>query len=81
MCVKTRNKAVAEGVTAGILFGTSAIFTRFLGGLDAFSITFWRLFIASLALLVIAFIFHAPLNFNLIRKNLREILILSVFLG
>ncbi|MEM3627841.1 MAG: DMT family transporter [Candidatus Bathyarchaeia archaeon] len=81
MCTKTRNKAVAEGIAAGILFGTSAIFTRFLEGLDAFSITFWRLLIASLALLVITFIFHAPFAFNLIMKNLREILALSFFLS
>ncbi|MEM3576975.1 MAG: EamA family transporter [Candidatus Bathyarchaeia archaeon] len=81
MCVKTRDKAMAEGIAAGVLFGTSAIFTRFLVGLDAFSITFWRLLIASLALLAIAFIFHAPLNFNLVRKNLREILVLSFFLS
>ncbi|MGB9676528.1 MAG: DMT family transporter [Candidatus Bathyarchaeales archaeon] len=81
MCVKTRSKAVAEGMAAGVLFGTSAIFTRFLVELDAFSITFWRLLIASLALLVIALVFHAPLNFNLVRENLKEILVLSLFLG
>jgi len=81
MCVKTRGRAVAEGVVAGVLFGTSAIFTRFLVGLDAFSITFWRLLIASLALLAIALIFHASLNFNLMRENLKEILVLSFFLG
>lgn len=81
MYVKTRSKAVAEGIAAGVLFGTSAIFTRFLEGLDAFSITFWRLLIASIALLALTFVFHAPLNFGMIRKNLREILVLSFFLG
>lgn len=80
MFAKTRNMALAEGITAGILFGTSAIFTRFLEGLDAFSITFWRLLIASLVLLVLALIFHVPLNFNIMSKNIREILVLSVFL-
>lgn len=54
MCVKTRGEVVVEGVAAGVLFGTSAIFTRFLVGLDAFSVTFWRLLIASLALVTIA---------------------------
>jgi len=81
MRAKKRNRAIIEGVTAGTLFGTSAIFTRFLGELNAFSITFWRLMIASLALTVLASIFRIPFNLNLTRKSLKEISALGIFLG
>jgi drug/metabolite transporter (DMT)-like permease len=46
-----------------------------------FSITFWRLAIASLALILLAFIFRIPFNLKLARKSLKEIFALSIFLG
>lgn len=80
MRVRTRRLAVTEGITAGVLFGTAAIFIRFLQSLDVFSIAFWRLIIACLALAIILIVLGKSFNFNLVRKNLKELFILSVFL-
>jgi drug/metabolite transporter (DMT)-like permease len=66
---------------AGILFGTAAIFIRFLPNLDTFSIAFWRLIIASLGLAMILALLRKSFNLSLVRKNLKELLFLSVFLG
>jgi len=81
MHVRTRKLALTEGITAGVLFGTAAIFIRFLQNLDAFSIAFWRLIIACLILAIIIIVLGKSFNFNLVRKNLKELLILSVFLA
>jgi len=78
---RTRKLALTEGVTAGVLFGTGAIFTRFLKNLDAFSIAFWRLIIASIALAMALFIVGKSFKFNLAKKNLKELFVLSFFLG
>jgi len=79
--MRTRKLALTEGVTAGVLFGTAAIFIRFLQNLDAFSIAFWRLIIACLILAIILIVLGKSFNFNLVRKNLKELLILSIFLA
>jgi len=81
MLVRTRKLALTEGITAGILFGTAAIFVRFLQKLDTFYIAFWRLIIACLTLAVILMVLGKSFNFNLVRKNLKELLVLSFFLG
>jgi drug/metabolite transporter (DMT)-like permease len=81
MRVRTRKLALTEGIIAGVLFGTAAIFIRFLQNLDAFSIAFWRLIIACLALATILFVLGKSFSLNLVRKNLKDILILSFFLG
>ncbi len=81
MRVKTRKLALTEGITAGVLFGTAAIFIRLLQNLDTFYIAFWRLVIACLALAVILIFLGKSFNFNIVRKNLKELLILSFFLG
>jgi drug/metabolite transporter (DMT)-like permease len=81
MRVRTRKLAVTEGITAGVLFGTAAIFIRFLQNLDAFCIAFWRLVIACLTLAIILFVLGKSFNFNIVRKNLKELLILSIFLA
>jgi drug/metabolite transporter (DMT)-like permease len=78
---RTRKLALTEGITAGVLFGTAAILIRFLQNLSAFYIAFWRLIIASLTLAVILIIFGKSFNFNLVRKNLKELFILSFFLS
>ena len=78
---RTRKLALTEGITAGVLFGTAAILIRFLQNLNAFYIAFWRLIIASLTLAVILIIFGKSFNFNLVRKNLKELFILSFFLS
>lgn len=81
MRVKTRSSALAEGIAAGALFGTASIFIRFLQDLDAFSIAFWRLIIACLTLAIIFIFSRNVLSFDLVKKNVKDLFILSVFLG
>ena len=81
MRVRTRKLALTEGITAGVLFGTAAIFIRFLQNLDAFSIAFWRLIIACVALAMILIVLGKSFHLNLVRKNLKELFILSFFLS
>jgi drug/metabolite transporter (DMT)-like permease len=81
MSVRTRKLAITEGITAGVLFGTASIFIRFLQNLDSFSIAFWRLIIACLALAVILVVLKKSFNFSLVRKNLISLSILGFFLG
>ena len=81
MRVRTRKLALTEGIIAGVLFGTAAIFIRFLQNLDAFSIAFWRLIIACLALAMILIVLGKSFHLNLVRRNLKELFILSFFLG
>jgi len=76
-----RKRALVEGVLAGTLFGTAAIFIRLLGGMDVFSIAFWRLVIAFSALAVITFFSRKPFRFGLLKENLVRILLLGVLLG
>jgi drug/metabolite transporter (DMT)-like permease len=78
---KTRKIALAEGITAGVLFGTAAILVRFLEGLDTFSIAFWRLVIACAALALILLVLRKSFVLNLVRKNFKDFVILSFFLG
>jgi drug/metabolite transporter (DMT)-like permease len=78
---RTRAGALAEGVVAGVLFGTAAILIRFNQDLGAFSIAFWRLIIACLTLIVVLVLARRSFSFGLIRSNLRELLILSFFLA
>ena len=81
MRVRTRKLALTEGIIAGVLFGTAAIFIRFLQNLDAFSIAFWRLIIACLALAMILIVLGKSFHLNLVRRNLKELFILSFFLS
>lgn len=78
---RTRKLALTEGITAGMLFGTGAVLIRFLGALNAFSIAFWRLTIASITLAVIFLILKKSFGFKLMRKNVRELIVLGFFLG
>jgi hypothetical protein len=45
-----RNPALLKGLSAGILFGTAAIFIRLLYDVDSIVIVLGRLLIASLAI-------------------------------
>ena len=81
MNVRTRKQALTEGVTAGILFGTAAIFVRFLPDLSAFAIAFWRLVIGFLALAAVSFFLRKPFHGNRVQENLKDLFILSVLLG
>jgi drug/metabolite transporter (DMT)-like permease len=79
--VRTRKQALAEGITAGVLFGTAAIFIRFMQNLDTFSIVFWRLIIASLTLAAVLVLLKKSSSLNFVRKNILDLLALSLFLG
>lgn len=81
MRLRTRKLALTEGIIAGVLFGTAAVFIRFLQNLDAFSIAFWRLVIACLTLAILLIVLGKRFNFKIMRKNLKELFILSVFLA
>lgn len=81
MQAKARRRALMEGVAAGILFGTAAIFVRYARGIDAFSIVFWRLAITLITLCMITIFFYKTVQLDLVRKNARKLMILSVFLG
>jgi len=81
MPTRTRKLALTEGITAGVLFGTAAIFIRFLQSLDAFSIAFWRLIIACLILVIILLVLGKSFSLDILRKNLKDLCILSFFLG
>ncbi|HYB68697.1 MAG TPA: DMT family transporter [Candidatus Acidoferrales bacterium] len=72
---------MAEGVTAGVFFGTAAVFIRYLQVLDSFSIVFWRLVIACVALVAVLVVCRQVFQFRLVRENLKELLVLGVFLG
>jgi len=78
---RTKKLALVEGATAGVLFGTAAIFIKFLQDLDTFAIVFWRLTIASILLVVTSFVLRKSINLNLVKKNLGKLSILSVLLG
>ncbi|MEM2366618.1 MAG: DMT family transporter [Candidatus Bathyarchaeia archaeon] len=81
MHVKARKLALIEGIIAGILFGTSAIFIRYLQNFDAFSIAFWRLVIACIVLAIGLFMLKKTFSFSLVRKSLGNLFVLSIFLG
>ena len=81
MHMRTRKLALAEGAIAGVLFGTAAILIRYLQGLDAFSIAFWRLTIACIALATILILLRKSFYLGLVRNNLKEFFVLSVFLA
>jgi drug/metabolite transporter (DMT)-like permease len=78
---RTRKLALTEGITAGVLFGTASIFIRFLQDVDTFSIAFWRLIIACLSLAIILVVLRKSFTFSLVRKNFKDLVILSFFLG
>jgi drug/metabolite transporter (DMT)-like permease len=73
--------ALAEGITAGVFFGTAAIFIRLLKGVDVFSIAFWRLIIGAGALVMILLFLRRTLSRKLVQRNLKDLAVLGVFLG
>jgi len=81
MVKRGRQLALLEGITAGTLFGTGAIFIRLLTDINVFSIALWRLMIASAALAFIMLAFRRKLETSLVRKNLKHFLVLGLLLG
>lgn len=76
--VSKRGISVAEGALAGILFGSAAILIRFIP-LESASIAFWRLVIASAALLLVAMILRLKLIYD--RRGLMTIFLLGALLA
>ena len=68
-------------MVAGALFGTAAIFIRFLADVSVFSIALWRLVIASLIMAIAVVVFRRTFNWSDVRRDFRRILILGILLG
>ena len=69
-----------EGVAAGVLFGTAAIFIR-LTDFNVFSIALWRLIIASLMLVILLLAVKGKISTRLLSDNSKHFLVLGVLLG
>jgi len=78
---RSRRTALTEGFIAGILFGTSSIFIRLLDVLSVSSLAFWRLVIASVLLVGITLILKKTFNLHTVKKNIKQISFLGIFLG
>jgi drug/metabolite transporter (DMT)-like permease len=80
---RNRKIALLEGITAGTLFGTAAIFIRVLSlnGLSAFSIALYRLIIASAFLALLLVVLRKPIAQDLLKKNWLRILFLGFLIG
>lgn len=81
MFERNRRTALIEGVLAGILFGTAAIFIRFLSALNVSSIAFWRLVIASATLGIILFLLKQRFKFDKVRANAKHTILLGGLIG
>lgn len=77
---KSRQFALLEGIAAGTLFGTAAVFIR-LTDTNIFSIALWRLIIASAILAIIILLFNRNLYANLQKSSFRHFLVLGILLG
>jgi len=73
--------ALIQGIIAGTLFGTASVFIRVLSGINAFSISIWRLIIASATLILIGLILKRGFDIDLIRKNFKHLFLLGAMLG
>lgn len=66
---------------AGFFFGTSAIFIRFASGLDALTIGFYRLLLASFFLLIIKLLLKRGITFSMRNSPLWRLSVLGILLG
>jgi len=76
-----RRLALAEGVVAGVLFGTASVFIRFLEGFDASWLVLGRLAVASLFLLSILLVSRRQSALRAVRGNVRKVVVLGALLG
>lgn len=81
MTENPRRLALAQGIAAGLLFGTAAVFIRLLGEINVFSIALWRLAIATAILAVAVSVLKRRFRFDAVRKNLQQFLVLGLLLG
>ncbi len=80
MARKSRESALLEGIAAGMLFGTAAIFIRLIE-INAFSIALWRLVIAAIVLSLMIFALREKVRFTLTEGSLKSFLFLGTLLG
>ena len=78
---RSRKLAILEGMVAGTLFGTAAIFINLMTGVNVFSIAFWRLVVASVIFAVILWATRRSSEWNPIRRDIGQIAVLGVLLG
>jgi len=78
---RSRRTALTEGLIAGTLFGTSSIFIRLLDVLNIYSLSFWRLIIASTVLVSVVLVLRKSFNLDVMKANIRQFLVLATFLG
>jgi len=76
----SRGASVAQGVAAGFLFGTSSILIRLLPRLDALSIGFYRLLVATGLILLAALLYRGELR-KRFRGISKTVVILGVLIG
>ncbi len=76
-----RKIALFEGILAGAFFGTAAVFIKLIGGVDIFSIAFWRLTIAFLVLGAAILLWRSPFKADLLKRFFPQVLFLGVLLG
>jgi drug/metabolite transporter (DMT)-like permease len=73
--------SLVQGIMAGFFFGTSAIFIRFIPGLDAFTIGFYRLLLASCLLLIIMPVLKQRLTYFSRGVSFWKLSIIGLLLG
>jgi drug/metabolite transporter (DMT)-like permease len=76
-----RKTSLGEGVAAGFLFGTAAIFVRFLSDLNGFSIVFWRALIACFVMVLVLLLLRKPFDLGLVVQNLKQLFVLGFLLA
>jgi drug/metabolite transporter (DMT)-like permease len=81
MVERSRKLAILEGMVAGTLFGTAAIFINLMTGVNVFSIAFWRLVVAAVIFAVILWVTRRSSDWNPIRRNIGQTAVLGVLLG
>jgi len=78
---RSRNRALLEGVIAGTLFGTAAIFIRFITGISVFSIALWRLIIALAVFALLIQVAGKRFRWSPVREDIGRVAVLGVLLG
>jgi len=78
---RSRNLALLEGAIAGTLFGTAAIFIRFITGISVFSIALWRLVIALAVFALLIQTAGKRFRWGPVREDIGRVAVLGVLLG
>jgi drug/metabolite transporter (DMT)-like permease len=81
MQIESRKTSLAEGIAAGFMFGTAAIFVRFLPGVNGFLIVFWRAIIACFALILVLLMLKKPFTLGLVIQNFKQLFVLGFLLS